>query len=86
MSSIDIRLGYDGKCAIHRTTPTVFRRTNNDLVVKLESDMGLARFVNLIVVHCAAGHQYYAIDLDQMIPDPFSEEETVSIVIQEETT
>jgi hypothetical protein len=81
--SIDVRLGYDGKCAIHRTTPTIFRRTPKDLNVELKDAPEITRFVNLIEVHCAAGHKYFAIDLDQVIPDPFAPEETETIIVEE---
>jgi hypothetical protein len=81
MASIDVRLGYDGKCAVHRTMNTIFRRTEHDLqTIRSPQDTQL-HFVNLIEVHCAAGHQYYAIDLDQMIPDPFTPEETAATVV-----
>lgn len=82
MGQYDVRIGYNGKCAVHKTMPTIFRRTSNDMVFRLESEE-FARFANIIKVHCAAGHVYLAVDLDEAIPDPFDAEATASILAEE---
>lgn len=81
--SVDVRIGYDGKCGIHRTFPTIFRRTNQDMIFRLPDDQEHTRVVNVIKVTCAKGHTYLAIDLDEAIPDPFDEEATTSIIAEE---
>jgi len=35
-------------------------------------------FARVLMIHCATGHQYLAIDTDEIIHDPFTEEEEIN--------
>lgn len=75
---IDVTIGWDGKCAEHRSMPSLGRRTQTVAVFE-HKDCGRTLLGNVLQIHCAAGHQYYAIDLDEIIHDPFSEDEEADI-------
>lgn len=69
---MNVVIGWNGRC-VQDNFPSVAKRTDVDIIVK--DDWGNRMLVNIIQVHCATGHRYYAIDHDDMIDDPFSEDE-----------
>lgn len=78
--NVEITLGWDGKCAEHRTSPSLARR-RLDLapVVGAHNECGRAVLLPLIEVHCARGHKYLAAETDEYVHDPFSEDEEAEI-------
>ena len=75
---VDVVIGWDGTCADHKGMPTLARRTEATLLVQ-HADCGRGMFGGVLRIHCATGHQYYALDLDELIHDPFSEDEEADI-------
>jgi hypothetical protein len=78
----DVIVGWDGKCAQHRTTPSIARPTGRDVRCDVTRG-GLTKkaFCRVVLIHCAAGHEYECIDVDDdMIEDPFTMAETSSIL------
>ena len=75
-------VGWDGKCAEHRTTPSIARPTGRDAKLDVtKSGVRTVSFCPIVVIHCAAGHEYEAVDIDDdMINDPFTPAETSSVL------
>jgi hypothetical protein len=82
---MDLIVGWDGKCAEHRTTPSIARPTGRDVQVSLNKNGILSKgFVRIVEIHCATGHTYEAIDVDDdLIRDPFNSYETAVIEAEE---
>lgn len=77
-----IEYGFNGNCAEHKTHPAIARATESTADITL---IGKPEhlFGRVLMIHCAAGHQYYAVKQDDLIEDPFTEEETVRIYKEE---
>jgi hypothetical protein len=78
-------IGWDGMCAEHRTTPSICRPTGRDVRVDLtKNGVESKAFCRVLEIHCAAGHHYEAIDIDDdLIRDPYNSYETAKIEAEE---
>lgn len=74
-----VAIGWDGKCAEHRNMPSLAKRTPSTIQATNHNRGDRKAFAQILKIHCAAGHWYYAIDLDELIDDPFSEDEEADI-------
>ena len=86
--SDDVHIGWDGKCRIHPTTPSLARPATPVSGKIFSASMTHARcgrtmFARVLEVHCARGHTYKAIDTDEVIHDPFTEEEELHAIEDE---
>lgn len=85
----DVFVGFNGHCKDH---------PSHGFVIKPEPPMGDARihsamaqhskcgalmFGRVQQLHCAAGHVYSFLDVSEMIHDPFTEDETIRITVDE---
>ena len=78
--SSEVHIGWDGKCKDHPTTPSLARPAPPVEGKVFSASLTHARcgrtmFARVLEVHCARGHQYLAIDTDEVIHDPFTEDE-----------
>ncbi len=88
MSDTDIHIGWDGKCKDHPTQPALARpaepvegRVFSAMLV--HAHCGRTMFARVLEIHCATGHQYRAIDVNEIIHDPFTEQEEGEAIMDE---
>ena len=85
----DIHIGWDGSCKDHPSTPTIARPADPPGTMRVFSAQmnhakcGRVLFGRVLQIHCARGHQYLAIDTDELIHDPFTEREDLEIITDE---
>jgi hypothetical protein len=69
-------------CIFHPAMPALRRRTERIFPV-VDSRAGRRSAARLVKIMCATGHMYYAIDPDEFVDDPFSEDEESSVFADE---
>lgn len=84
----DVHIGWDGTCKEHPGTPTIARPAppvegKIFSAMMVHAKCGRSMFARVLSIHCAMGHQYLAIDTDEIIHDPFPEEEELNAVMDE---
>jgi len=84
----DVTIGWNGKCKDHPTFPSLARpappvegRVFSAGLV--HARCGRTMFARVLEIHCAKGHTYLAVDVDEMIHDPFAEEEEDAVIVDE---
>lgn len=88
MSETEVHIGWDGKCKDHPTTPALARPATPVegkvfSATMVHSTCGRAMFARILEIHCAAGHQYKAVDTTEIIHDPFTEDEDLVTITDE---
>ena len=78
--SEDITIGWNGTCKDHPTQPCIARPADPVegkvfSATVVHAHCGRSMFARILEIHCATGHQYKAIDTDEIIHDPFTEAE-----------
>lgn len=85
----EVHIGWDGRCKDHLNLPTIARPADPLGTMRVFSaamnhaKCGRTLFARVLQIHCAAGHQYLAIDTDEVIHDPFTEREDLEIITDE---
>lgn len=84
----EIAIGWNGKCKDHPTTPSLARPAPPVEGKIYSAQMTHARcgrvmFARVLEIYCARGHHYLAIDTDEIIHDPFTEEEDDATIVDE---